>query len=233
MEILCIIPARGGSKGIPHKNIVPLGGKPLLAYSIEAALEAPSVSRVVVSTDDEKIAGVANRYGAEVVWRPDEISGDEATSESALLHVLGFMWEREAYNPDLIAFLQATSPLRQPGDVQNAIDTLLLESADSLFSACKVEGFVWREEYDADIRRMDLSDPQARQRRQEISRPTLEENGSIYVFRQQVLPKYGARLGGKIAVYLMDRLDSFQVDEPRDLELMERLLALRKEPVLA
>ena len=104
MKVLCIIPARGGSKGIPRKNLYPLSGKPLLAYSIEDALETESINRVVVSTDDPAIADVAERYGAEVVRRPSEISGDTATSESALLHVLDHLGDTESYEPDLIVF---------------------------------------------------------------------------------------------------------------------------------
>lgn len=124
MEILTIIPARGGSKGIPRKNARPLAGKPLIAHTIEHAWQARSVSRVVVSTDYPEIAAVAQRYGAKVVWRPAEISGDTATSESALLHVLNYLRDREGYEPDLVVSLQATSPLRQPDDIQNTIETL-------------------------------------------------------------------------------------------------------------
>ena len=122
--VLAIIPARGGSKGIPRKNVRPLLGRPLLAHSIEHARQAPSVTRVVVSTDDAEIAAVARRFGAEVVDRPAEISGDAASSESALLHVLDHLRDAEGYEPDLVVFLQATSPLRRPGDVQGAIETL-------------------------------------------------------------------------------------------------------------
>jgi len=108
--ILALIPARGGSKGIPHKNIRLLNGKPLIAYTIEQAQQTPAITRVVVSTDDAEIAGVAQKYGAEVVWRPAGLSGDTATSESALLHALDHLRDTEGYEPDLVVFLQATSP---------------------------------------------------------------------------------------------------------------------------
>jgi len=227
VNCLTIIPARGGSKGIPGKNLQTLAGKPLLVYSIEAARAAPSVNRIVVSTDDPEIAAVARRYGAEVVQRPAEISGDAATSESALLHVLESLHDTEHYEPDLVVFLQATSPLRRRDDIQNAIEALHREKADALFSACPVEGFVWRSTKD-ELAPMNY-DPVSRPRRQELEEVIWEENGSIYVFKPWVLRKYDSRFGGKITVYQMDRLDSLQVDKPDDLALMARLMALRPD----
>jgi YrbI family 3-deoxy-D-manno-octulosonate 8-phosphate phosphatase len=224
-SVVCIIPARGGSKVIPEKNIQPIAGKPLLAYSIEHAKQTPAITRVIISTDDPEIAAVAKEYGAEVIWRPAEISSDTATSESALLHVLDYLRDIESYEPDLVVFLQATSPLRQPNDIQNAIELLQREGADSLFSACRLHGLVWRRE---DNKLKSLSyDYRSRKRRQE-SPEDIVENGSIYIFRPWVLRKFNNRLGGKIAVYYMNVLDSFQIDEPEDLELIEQLLILRQ-----
>jgi YrbI family 3-deoxy-D-manno-octulosonate 8-phosphate phosphatase len=224
-NVLAIIPARGGSKGIPRKNVRLFLGKPLLAHSIEHARQAPSVTRIVVSTDDAEIAAAARKYGAEVVMRPAEISGDTASSESALLHVLDHLGAVDDYKPDLVVFLQGTSPLRQPGDVQAAIETLQREEADSLFSACPVHGFVWRNHGD---QLTSISyDYRSRPRRQDIGEDVIE-NGSIYVFRPWVLRRHNNRLGGKIAVYRMAPLDSLQVDEPGDLEVMEQLASLNR-----
>jgi N-acylneuraminate cytidylyltransferase len=225
-NILAIIPARGGSKGIPKKNIRPIAGKPLLAYSIEQAWGTPSITRVVVSTDDPEIKAVAQTYRAEVVDRPAEISGDTASSESALLHVLDHLRQQEGYEPDLVVFLQATSPLRQPDDIQRAIDTLRRENADSLLSVTAFHGFVWRIE---DGRATSFNyDYQHRPRRQDAPEDVME-NGSIYVFKPWVLWEKKNRLGGKIAVHRMSVLDSFQVDEPDDLILIEQLLAIRQQ----
>jgi YrbI family 3-deoxy-D-manno-octulosonate 8-phosphate phosphatase len=224
-HILAIIPARGGSKGIPRKNIRMLAGKPLLAWSIQAARATPAIKRVIVSTDDAEIGAIAQRYGAEVIWRPAAISGDTATSESALLHALDYLRDSEQYEPDLVVFLQATSPLRQPNDIQKAIETLQREDADSLFSACPVHGFVWRNDQKG---LMSLTyDYRHRQRRQDAPEDLIE-NGSIYVFKPWVLREFNNRLGGKIAVYRMNVLDSFQVDDPHDLEVMERLMPIRR-----
>ena len=224
MSCVAIIPARGGSKGIPRKNICAVAGKPLLAYTIEHAKGTPSIDRVVVSTDAPEIAAVATRYGAEVVWRPADLSGDSAASELALLHALDELAARDGYRPELVVMLQATSPIRHAHDVQRAIDTLKTEGADSLFSACTLHGFVWRRNcdglssvsYDYRTRRMRQDSPE-----------DLLENGSIYVTRHDLLRETGNRLGGRIAVYRMNPLDSLQVDEPEDLIAVERLLRWR------
>lgn len=223
MKVSAIIPVRGGSKGIPRKNLYPLGGRPLLAYTVEAAVSATRINRVIVSTDDDEISTIAGDYGAEVITRPVELAGDEATSESALLHVLDRLRVGEGYEPDLVVFLQATSPIRGREDIDGAVDLLISQDADSLFSGCRVHGFVWRRHH-GDLRSVSY-DFLRRKRRQEMGEDYLE-NGSIYVFKPWVLRETGNRLGGKIVVYEMDPLHSFQVDEPADIELMERILRL-------
>jgi N-acylneuraminate cytidylyltransferase len=263
---IVIIPARGGSKGIPSKNICPVGGKPLLAWSIEQARQTPQISRVIVSTDSAEIAAAARDYGAEVILRPAEISGDTASSESALIHALDYLEraeggnlkpedqlenERERANcqapsavglqlsafsfqpctPDLVVFLQPTSPLREADDIQKAIETLEREQADSLFSACRVEGFVWRAEKDGGVRSFSY-DHLNRPRRQDAPEDLIE-NGSIYIFKPWVLRQFNNRLGGKIAVYRMSHLNSFQIDDPADLELVESLMSHRARSLSA
>ena len=239
-SIIAIIPARGGSKGIPGKNLRMVGGRPLLAWSIGHARQTPQIGRVFVSTDSAEIAAVARYYGAEVIHRPPDISGDTASSEACLEHALralgarregqsverqGLVGESDALSAsriDLVVFLQPTSPLREPDDIQNAIETLEREQADSLFSACRVEGFVWRVERNGQARSFSY-DYRARPRRQDAPEDLIE-NGSIYIFKPWVLRKFNNRLGGKIAVYRMPAVNSFQIDEPEDLELVEALM---------
>jgi N-acylneuraminate cytidylyltransferase len=221
-HILALIPARGGSKGIPHKNIRPIAGLPLLAYSLWHCQQTPAITRKVVSTDDPKIAAVAEQYGGEVIWRPDTLSGDTASSESALSHALGVLAEREAYRPDVVVFLQATSPLRAPDTLTRALAQFDSEGADSLLSVSPFHGFLWRVE-PGGVRSFNY-DYQHRPRRQDAPEDVME-NGSFYIFRPWVLEKFQNRLGGKIAVYRMGALESFQVDEPEDLILMEALLS--------
>ena len=226
MKTIAIIPARGGSKGIYRKNVRQCAGKPLIMHTLLHAKQTPGLDRIIVTTDDSEIDAISKQVGVEVIRRPKEISGDTATSESALRHVLDHLQEADDYEPDLVVFLQATSPLRKPQDIQNAIETLQREHADSLFSASRVHGFVWRSTDDT------LSavtyDPTQRMRRQEFVETIWEENGSIYIFKPKVLKTHNNRLGGKIAVYPMGSLDSFQVDEPDDLQLIETIIAGRE-----
>jgi YrbI family 3-deoxy-D-manno-octulosonate 8-phosphate phosphatase len=225
-SILAVIPARGGSKGVPRKNLVPLRGRPLLTYSIDHALSARLVTRTVVSTEDAEIAEVARQWGAEVVLRPVELASDTASSESAILHVLSYLEESEHYIPDLVVFLQATSPLRQPDDIDNAISLLRSTDADSVFSAYP-EHFVGRWQKTGDWAKPVNYQLEHRPRRQEYQ-PEYVENGSIYVVKTPILTRQGIRLGGKVAIYEMSRLDSFQIDTEEDFLLLEQLVALRR-----
>lgn len=218
MSVLAIIPARGGSKGIPGKNVRIVAGKPLLAHSILQARQAPSIDRVVVSTDDAEIGRVAEEYGADVVWRPAEISNDTATSESALRHVLDEESRQGRPDPDLVVFLQGTSPVRAEDDIDRAIETLRREGADSLVSVVPFHVFIWRR--NADTAWPIDYDPRSRPRRQDRD-PEYMENGSIYVFKPWVLRTFDSRLGGKIALHVMDDWSFVDINDERDLELCE------------
>lgn len=222
-SVLALIPARGGSKGVPRKNLHPLGGVPLIAHTILQAKESARVDRVVVTTDDLEIDQVARRYGAEVIERPRELADDEASSESALLHAIEFLEREDAYTPDLVVFLQCTSPLRTPADIDGAITKLEEANADALFSGTTLHGFVWQRTGES-LSPMTY-DAAARPRRQDIGEHVVE-NGSIYVFKPEILRQTGNRLGGRITEYPMAPLSIFQIDDPKDLELHERLLRL-------
>ena len=225
-EVLAIIPARGGSKGIPRKNLRRLRGLPLVAHSIGHALAAKEITRVVVSTDDSEVVEVAAAFGAEVVRRPAEISGDYASSESALAHVLDYLGEREGYRPHLVVFLQATSPIRKAADLDHAIRKIREEDADSLFSASRLNWFAWRLERNAaapinyDFRKRPM--------RQQAPVDVIE-TGSFYIFKPWVLSVGACRLGGRITTYETGFLDALQIDEPEDLALLERLMPCAKE----
>lgn len=222
-EVVAVIPARGGSKGIPRKNLMPLRGHPLVAWSIWAAREARYVTRVVVSTDDEEIAEVSRRYGAQVVMRPTELSHDTASSESALLHALDCL-ERDGYLPQLLVFLQATSPIRWALDVDGAVERLLNDGADSCFSAC-AEHFVgrWRRDASSAVAPVNFK-VGSRPMRQAYPIEYLE-NGSIYVMRTEMLRRLGCRMGGRITLYPMNALQSLQLDEPDDVPVLEACMA--------
>ncbi len=222
MNVLTIIPARGGSKGIPRKNIQTLAGKPLLAYTIEAALEASTVDRVVVSTDDPEIADVVERYGAEVVWRPAEISGDTASSESALLHTLEYLQETEGYAPDVLVFLQCTSPLTQAEDIDGTVHALLDQDADSALAVTPFHYFLWQRDAQGDAVGIN-HDKRVRLRRQD-QEPQYLETGAVYVMRVEGFKEARHRFFGKTALYVMPPERCWEIDAPVDLKVAEVLM---------
>jgi len=221
MEVLAVIPARGGSHRLPKKNVRLVAGRPLVAHTIEHARRSRLVTRTVVSTDDPEIAAVSREAGIEVIERPKALASETATSESALLHVLEHLERTEEYRPDLIVFLQCTSPIRQPDDIDRAVQALLDSGADSLFSATRSTWLLWRS--DGPWAKSFNYDFRARRREQDME-GEWRENGSIYVLRPWVLVDHANRLGGKIAVYEMGYWSSFQVDSVEELDLCDWVL---------
>ncbi len=227
METCAIIPARGGSKGIPRKNMRLLAGKPLVAHAIESALQARGVDRVVVSTDDPEIAAVAQQYGAEVVQRPEEISQDTSASEFALIHVLDELQQSEDYEPDLVVFLQCTSPLTRPEDIEGTIQTLLEEQADSALAVTPFHYFLWRREKGNHTLGIN-HDPRVRPLRQERE-PQYRETGAVYVMRAKGLRKAGHRFFGKTVLFVMPPERSLEIDEPVDFLIAEMMMRHQQE----
>lgn len=225
MQILALIPARGGSKGIPHKNIRLVAGKPLVAWTIEAARNARHPLRVVVSTDSPEIREVARAFGAEVIDRPAEISGDHVSSEIALLHALDFLSAAEGYRPDLVVFLQCTSPLTLPEDIDGTIDTLLREEADSALAVTRFHGFLWRMDESGDAVGIN-HDKRIRLRRQDREEQFLE-TGAVYAMRTAGFLKAKHRFFGRTACYVMPASRVLEIDEPDDLERADVLLRQR------
>ncbi|AWM08698.1 MULTISPECIES: acylneuraminate cytidylyltransferase family protein [Bradyrhizobium] len=220
-KTLAVIAARGGSKGIPHKNLLDLCGKPLIAWTVEQARAARGVDVVAVSSDSDQILAAAEAAGAVGVRRPDDISGDLASSESAWLNALDAIDARMGRFERIVA-LQATSPIREPGDIENALATFDRDHLDSLLSVCEVEDyFNWRIgangpepiNYDYRNRRM----------RQQIEKRYLE-NGSFYVLIPSLLREQNNRLGGKIGFHVMERHKMFQIDRPEDVKLCAAIM---------
>ncbi|CAA7613616.1 CMP-N-acetylneuraminic acid synthetase [Candidatus Terasakiella magnetica] len=219
-RIVAIIPARGGSKGILRKNVRVVGGLPLIAHSILDGRDSVRVTEVYVSTDDAEIAEVSRSHGARVIERPADISGDTASSETALIHALDVI---EQDGPvDLVVFLQCTSPVRSGADIDAAIATLEREQADSLLSVSPSHRFLWKQGPQGPVA---LNyDPMKRPRRQELE-PQYMENGSIYLFRPWVLRRFANRLGGKIALSVMSPRAAFEIDDELDLAVIGFLLS--------
>lgn len=219
---LIVIPARGGSRGVPRKNALPIGGKPLVVHAITAALRAKRVSRVVVSTDDPEIGALSQRAGAEVVWRPIEISGSSATSEGAVIHVLKTLASRDNYRPDLVMLMQCTTPMTQPEDLDGAIETLFRRDADSCFTAVPFRRFLWRE--DAAGSAIGINhDGKERVRRQDLA-PQVLENGAAYVMRRVLFEQTEDRFCGKTVMHLVPESRNIEIDEPADTVKAEVLM---------
>jgi N-acylneuraminate cytidylyltransferase len=220
-RITAVIPARGGSKGLPGKNIMPIHGKPLIIWSIEQAMASGKVDRVIVSTDCMEIAEISKKAGAEILGlRPKILAEDTTPTEPVLIHAMT-EWIH-AGDEDVVMLLQPTSPLRLPGSIDAAIDCFYKNQADSLLSACQNHSFFWK----------DIQAPQAlydykhRPRRQDIHSDDRQyrENGSIYMTKFNVLLAERNRLGGKIAIFLMQECESLEIDSEVDFLMVEQLM---------
>jgi CMP-N,N'-diacetyllegionaminic acid synthase len=220
MTVISIIPARGGSKGVPGKNIKCLASLPLIAHSILNAKNSKKISRTFVSTDSCEIANVAEEYGAEIIYRPALLADDMASSEAALIHALSCIRSRGIF-PTLIVFLQCTSPIRTEVDIDKAIEKLEKENADSLLSVSPSHRFLWQE-IDHQVKSINY-DYKCRPRRQDMT-PQYVENGSIYVLKPWVLENLNNRLGGKISLFPMSEVASHEIDTLLDFEIAEFLL---------
>lgn len=222
MKIVSIIPARGGSKSIPRKNIKLLDGKPLISYIINSSLASKHISETYVSTEDEEIAKISQYFGAKIIKRPTNLSDDKTSSEDVLLHFA------ENVDFDVLVFLQCTSPLTKSVDIDGAIDLYLSKKYDSILSVCDdtsgffCGGFLWSE-----IGESLNYNYKKRPRRQEMKK-TYRENGAIYIISKEKLLENKNRLCGKIGLYVMPQKRSFEIDEPKDFELLNQIIPLIK-----
>ncbi|WP_065761745.1 cytidylyltransferase domain-containing protein [Pseudomonas defluvii] len=222
MTTVAFIPARGGSKGVPGKNVKLIAGKPLLAWSIEQAKSASLIDKVVVSTDCPEIAACARQYGAEVPFmRPADISGDTATTESAMLHYCEWLSARgEKFDNFLL--VQATSPIRAAGRFDEAIRFFEAEQFNSLLTVTPSHRFFWK----------NPSAPEAsydfmkRPRRQDIpeSDRRYMETGSFYITRWDDLVSTRNRLCGKVGMYITPEEESYEIDSLVDFKVCESIM---------
>lgn len=223
---IAVIPARGGSRGLPGKNIRPLGGVPLVARTVDAALHAGCIERVFVSSDDPDILKVARTAGAHAIVRPDEISGATASSESALLHALEHLQADEAGLPDVLVFLQCTSPFTTAEEIDLVVETMLRKAADSAFSAIEDHGFIWQED-DAGLAAGITHDhTKPRQRRQDMT-PRYRENGAIYAMRVEPFLAERTRFCGR-TVLVPVTAPTVEIDTPEDWDMAEAFEASRQ-----
>ena len=210
MKIVSLIPARGGSKEIPDKNIVNLNGKPLIYYTIQASKNS-SIDETWVSTNSSKISVISEGYGANIIKRPHDISKDDSKSEEALIHFA----ERVDFN--ILVFIQATSPLLTSNYINLGLE--MMKKYDSVFSVTKEHWIPrWNKKHEPDG-----WDIQKRPMRQDVEHKFLE-NGAFYMTTKNSLLKSKLRYSGRIGMIEMPYHLSFQVDSHDDLKLMEKLL---------
>jgi N-acylneuraminate cytidylyltransferase len=224
MSIIAIIPARGGSKGIPRKNIKMIAGKPLIAHTIECAKKASCIDYVFVSTDDKEIAEISKKYGAIVIMRPAEISGDTASSEAALLYTLNRLRVDEYY-PDITVFLQCTSPLTSPEDIEEVVKLVKNPHIDCAFAVASFHHFIWSHDVDGNVIEIN-HDKNVRQMRQDRHSNYIE-TGAIYAMKTEGFRNARHRFFGNLAMYRMPQERSIEIDTPTDFEIAEMLIRKR------
>lgn len=227
-RILAVIPARGGSKGVPRKNIRPVCSKPLIAYTIETALAARHLfHRVIVSTDDEEIADVARRYGAEVPFiRPDDLAGDRVAMLPVLQHAVRFVEAQDDVALDWVCLLQPTDPLRVVADIEEAIQLGQAGGCDSVISVVQVFAVhpILMKQIEHGYLEPYCIEEKEGARRQDYDPPAYMRNGAIYLTRRDVLMERDSIWGQKIRPYVMPPERSVGVDSELDLNLVELLI---------
>lgn len=214
-RVIALIPARGGSKGIPGKNLQRVGGRPLIVRTIAQARSTAQIDCVYVSTDDPEIARVSRRAGAKVIERPETLASDTASTESSVRHALDVLAEQDD-SPEVVVLLQCTSPFRHPGQLDRALARFARSSCDSMLSAVPFHGFVWTASEEHEGHEPVNYDPASRPRRQEIQ-DMYRETGSFYIFTRELFDRTGVRLGGKMEVFEVPSVDAIDIDHYEDL----------------
>lgn len=230
-KVLGLITARGGSKGVPGKNIRKVAGKPLIAWSIQAAAQSEQLSRVVVSTDDKEIAEVSRKWGADVPFiRPVELAMDRSPHVPVLEHAVKWLEAHENARFDYVMLLQPTSPLRSSEDIDNAINLAVEHDADGVTSICESPSHPYLTKHIVDGKLRDfVAHPAGYLPRQELP-PVYALNGAIYLVRSSVLMEHGILHPEDTRPYLMPAERSLQIDEPWDLYLADLVLKDRETP---
>ncbi len=223
-NFVAIIPARGGSQELKGKNIKKLLGHPLIAYSIVAALRSKYISQVYVSTDSKKIALSAKKYGAKIIDRPKKLATNTASSDSAVLHAIKLIERENKF--DHVVYLQATCPLREVKDIDNAIELYIKKKADCLFASIELHSHMWKY-------KKDLVEPYHSSFKfignRSKSKINVIDNGSFYITNKNLFKKFKRRLAGeKISSYRMKKWTIFDIDSKIDFEIVEWLLSSKK-----
>lgn len=219
LRIIGIIPARGGSKVIPGKNIKPLLDKPLIAYTIEVALKSNCLSRVIVSTDDKEIARIAEEYGAEIPFiRPSSLAMDTTPMLPVIQHAIAYLHNEENYYPDVIVLLQPTSPLRRVEHIKEALEIFFKKDVDSVISINEV-----RHRFGSFHDRVFKPYFKEGKGRKDV-KPFYYENGLVYVSKVENIVMRNSLYGQKIGAFVVEDSCSIDIDTPFEFELAELIL---------
>jgi YrbI family 3-deoxy-D-manno-octulosonate 8-phosphate phosphatase len=224
-RVVAVIPARGGSQGLPLKNLEPVGGRSLLMRAVEACLESALIDLVVVSTDHAGIQEEARRAGARVVIRPPAIAGNTASSESAVLHAVTEV-QGDGPAPEVTVLVQCTSPFMDPTDLDGAIGRVLAGEADCAFSAVESHHFLWK--YGPDGLMGINHDPSFRPRRQDRD-VEFRETGAFYAMRTDGLRRHGRRFFGTLVAQRVHDDHAMEIDSPDDLHMARLRAAVLEE----
>ena len=218
---LAIIPARGGSKRLPQKNILDLCGKPLISWSIEAALKSKYISKVVVSSDDEEILNISSNFGADIIKRPYELANDTATTFDAIKHTINNL---EKY--DYIVLLQPTSPLRNENQIDEAIELLEEKQADAIVSVCEMDHSpLWSNTLPKDGNMNNFLRDEVLNKRSQDLEKYYRVNGAVYICKtDKLLENKSFFLKDNIFAYIMDKKNSIDIDEEIDFEIAKVLI---------
>ena len=215
-SFLAIIPARGGSKRLPRKNLLDLNGKPLIAYSIEAGLNSKYIDQVIVSSDDNEILDISRSYGASTIKRPDELASDTATTFDAIEHTIANI---DRY--DYVVLLQPTSPLRGEKHIDEAIELLDEKKANAIVSVCEMEHSpLWSNSLDSSLSMQGFLRDEVLNRRSQDLEKYYRLNGAIYICKTEILLQERTfLLKNSIFAYIMSRECSVDIDEKIDFEI--------------
>jgi CMP-N,N'-diacetyllegionaminic acid synthase len=223
-RILSIIPARGGSKGLPRKNIIDLAGKPLIAWTIEASISSKYITKTIVSSDDDEILEVSKKYGSEIVRRPDNLASDTATSESVVEHVIDYL-KSIGEEFDLIILLQPTSPLRTFSDINRAFEIVFDSDATALISVTEIDNKFLKsfKENSNGFLKSVSNNEYPFMRRQDLP-ITYIGNGAIYIIMMDEFMKKLSFLTDRTAPYIMDVAKSLDIDTFSDVQKASDIL---------
>ncbi|EKQ51122.1 MULTISPECIES: acylneuraminate cytidylyltransferase family protein [unclassified Clostridium] len=229
MNIIAIIPARGGSKGIPRKNIKEINGKPLISYTIAEAKKSHYINRIIVSTEDEEIAQISQKYGGEVPFlRPRELAEDNTPGIDPIIHCINWLKENENYDPEYVCLLQCTSPFRKFNQINEAIERLISENADSIVSVCESEiSPYWMKKINDGKMQDFMDDIPFYARRQDVPK-VYRLNGAIYIAKTSVLLAKQNWYTESTLAYVMDRNSSIDIDDMTDFKFAEYLMKENK-----